>query len=97
MLSRSPTHSRCGRSAAGTMSARCGELHLLQHALAVQRFHLGGAGLDGVDLVAAGALLDQRALQDALGARAPELQLDAVFLGERGDQHAHVVGLVIDE
>jgi hypothetical protein len=53
---------------------------------------ISAALVDGVDLVAACALLDQGAAQNALGARAPELHLHAVFLLERGDQDAHVVG-----
>ena len=62
----------------------------------MQRFHLGGARLDGVDVVAVGALLDHGAAQDRLGAGAPELHFHAVFLLE-GVDSTRMSSAVTDE
>ena len=97
MLSRSPTHSpvRAQRRRHDVGEQR--RLDLLQHLLAMQRFHLGRARLDRVDLEAPAARFDQRALQDALRARAPGLQLDAVFLLEARRESTFMSSTVIDE
>ena len=73
------------------MSASTGDLMACSIFSRLQRFHFGGAGLDRVDLEAAAARFHQRALQDAFGAGAPGLQLDAVFLLEASADHLHVV------
>src|SRR6202008_2752262 len=62
----------------------------LQDALAIKRLHLDRGAVDRVDLVAPGARLGDRALQDVLGGRAPYPDLDAVALLESIDERQQV-------
>ena len=52
----------------------------LENLLARQRLQLGSVGLDDVDGMAAGARFLKRAVEDGLGAGAPDAGLDAVLL-----------------
>ena len=58
----------------------------------MQRLELGGDGGEGVDRAAAGAVLVDGALHELLGARAPVLEIDAVFLAEGVAHRPHVFG-----
>ncbi len=61
---------------------------LLEQLLAVHRFHLRAVGLQDVAAEATGARLGHRALQHLLRARAPKLDLHAVFpLEDLDDRH----------
>ena len=63
----------------------------LQHLLARQRLHFGRAELHHVDLVAPRRSLGQRALQNLVGAGAPDIHLDPVFRFERLDQRRQIL------
>ncbi len=63
-----------------------------QELLAMQRLELGGDRGEGVDRAAAGAVLVDGALHELLGARAPVLEVDPVFLAEGVAHRPHVLG-----
>ena len=65
--------------------------HRLQHAFAMQRFERRRVGLDDIDLVPAGLLLGEHALQDLVGRGAPHAHLHAVPCLEGGVEHCHVL------
>ena len=52
----------------------------LQNALAIERLHLDGRGVDRVDIMTAGGGLGDRTLQDVLRRRTPQPDFDAVAL-----------------
>ena len=56
----------------------------------MQGFHRRGAGLEGIGVEPAAARLDDGALQNILGAAAPNAQLDAVFFLEREGEYSNV-------
>ena len=66
-------------------------LHGIQQLFAMQRLQRRRAGVIGVGRTAAGAALVERALHDRLGAAAPDLDVDAVFLLEGVDDGRRVV------
>ncbi len=59
-----------------------GTIELRRHPFARERLDLGRVGLDHVHAAAAAAGLGEGALQHVLAERAPDLDLDAVFLLE---------------
>jgi len=59
-----------------------GTVELRRHPFARERLDLGRVRLDHVHAAAAAARLGERALQHVLAERAPNLDLDAVFLLE---------------
>jgi hypothetical protein len=68
-----------------------GRFDLLEQALSAHRFHCKRAGLDHVCLEAPAARLHDRTLHDIFRAAAPQPDLDAILLLERGNDGAHVV------